>query len=316
MSDLPASPPGGPVNPVPHGSGPRGPAGPVGVIHDIGYRHYDGPRLGRGPATVALAVHTLRGVFGLGRPARSKIIPFALFGIMMLPAVVSIAVMAMVQQRAMEYTPYATIMQPVLAIFLASQSPYAVAPDLRFRVLPLYLSRPVGLWDYVGAKLAAMAVAMFTLLAVPLTVLYVGELLVDMPGPPQTSEYLAGMAGAVGYAVLLASLGVAIASFTPRRGLGVASVIALYLLASGVSTVVAAVMESVNDYAAAGWAWLINPFFLVDAAIPVGLFGTEPAAPGAYPTGVGVAAAIVLMLALIALSMVALIARYRKAASR
>ncbi|GAT66440.1 membrane protein [Planomonospora sphaerica] len=289
---------------------------PAGVIHDIGYRHYDGPRTGRGPATAALAVHTLRGVFGLGRPARAKIIPFLLVGTMMLPAVVSIAVMAVAKQKMAGYTEYAVIMQAVLAIFLAAQAPYTVAPDLRFRVLPLYLSRPVTLWDYVGAKLAAMTAAMFLLLAVPLTTLFIGEMVVDLPGPPDTGGYLTSMAGAVCYAVLLACVGVAVASFTPRRGLGVAAVIALYLLASGVSTVVAAVMESVNDYDAAAWAWLINPFFLVDAAVQVGIFGAEPSAPGSYPTGIGVAAAITIMLGLIALSVTALVIRYRKAASR
>lgn len=170
---------------------------PTGVIHDIGYRHYDGVRLGRGHATVALAVHSLRGVFGLGRTARAKIIPFLLVGVMLLPAVVSIAVMAMLKQEAITYTSYAVTMQAVLAIFLASQSPYTVAPDLRFRVLPLYLSRPVTLWDYVGAKLTAMITAMFLLLAVPLTVLYIGELVIDLPGPPHTSDYLTSMAGAV-----------------------------------------------------------------------------------------------------------------------
>ena len=130
----------------------------------------------------ALTVHSLRGVFGLGRTARAKIIPFLLVGVMMLPAVVSIAIMALVKQEGLRYTEYAVIMQAVLAIFLASQSPYTVARDLRFRVLPLYLSRPVTLLDYVGAKLAAMTTAMFLLLAVPLTVLFIGELLIDLPG--------------------------------------------------------------------------------------------------------------------------------------
>ncbi|GAA3120716.1 ABC transporter permease [Planomonospora alba] len=328
MPDLPPAssagnpPAGGPPPAAPSPQSPAAgpaagdPAAPSGVIHDIGYRHYDGPRLGRGHATAALVLHSLRGVFGIGRTARAKIIPFLLAGTMLLPAVVSIAVMTLAQQRAVGYTEYAVVMQAVLAIFLAAQSPYTVAPDLRFRVLPLYLSRPVTIGDYVGAKLAAMTAALFLLLAVPLTLLFAGELIVDPPGAPRTGEYLTSMAGAAGYAVLLACLGVAIASFTPRRGLGVASVIAFYLLTSGVSTVVAAVMESVNDYTAAGWAWLINPFFLVDAAVQVGLLGAEPSGPGSYPAGLGTAGAIAIMLGLIALSVTALIARYRKAAAR
>ncbi|SNT02025.1 ABC-2 type transport system permease protein [Streptosporangium subroseum] len=288
----------------------------TGVIHDIGYRHYDGARLGRGHAVLALTVHSLRGVFGLGRTARAKIIPFLLVGVMMLPAVVSIAIMAVVKQKGLGYTEYAAIMQAVLAIFLASQAPYTVAPDLRFRVLPLYLSRPVTLVDYVGAKLAAMTTAMFLLLAVPLTVLFIGEMLIDLPGDTPTAAYLTSMAGAVCYAVLLACIGVAIASFTPRRGLGVASVIAFYLLTSAVSTVLFATLESMGNDTAAAWAWLINPFFLVDAAVQVGIFGAKPAQSSIYPSGAGTAVAIVIMLALIALSVTALIMRYRKAASR
>ena len=34
------------------------------VIHDIGFRHYDGPRLGRGWAFRSLLLETLRGITG------------------------------------------------------------------------------------------------------------------------------------------------------------------------------------------------------------------------------------------------------------
>ena len=43
--------------------------GTADVIHDIGFRHYDGPRLGRGWIVRSLLLETLRGVFGLGRPS-------------------------------------------------------------------------------------------------------------------------------------------------------------------------------------------------------------------------------------------------------
>ncbi|MFD2355902.1 ATP-binding cassette domain-containing protein [Nonomuraea ferruginea] len=101
---------------------------PMSEIYDIGYRHYDGPRLGRRHTVLALGVHSLRGVFGLGRPARSKIMPFSLAAIMMFPVVVSIATMAMIQQRVGDYSGYAVVMQAVVAIFLASQAPTVVAP--------------------------------------------------------------------------------------------------------------------------------------------------------------------------------------------
>ena len=60
----------------------------TGAIHDIGYRHYDGPRLGASYIRRSLFVETLRGAYGLGRSARSKVMPFLLLAVMVLPAVV------------------------------------------------------------------------------------------------------------------------------------------------------------------------------------------------------------------------------------
>ena len=70
---------------------PGAPAEPVradDVIHDIGFRHYDGTRNGRGWVVRSLLVETVRGVFGLGRPARSKVMPWALIGILVVPPVI------------------------------------------------------------------------------------------------------------------------------------------------------------------------------------------------------------------------------------
>ncbi|HEY9522339.1 MAG TPA: ABC transporter permease [Thermopolyspora sp.] len=284
---------------------------PTGVIHDIGYRHYDGPRGGRAPAFLALSTNSLRGLFGLGRVTRAKIVPFALVMIMLLPAVVSIAIMAVTGQPGLGYTAYAPAMQTVLAIFLAAQSPYLVAPDLRFRVLPLYMSRPITVADYVGAKLAALIVAMFLLLAVPLTVLYAGELLVDPPGPGHGGDYATAMVMAVVHAVFLSAIGLALASVTPRRGLGVAAVIAFYLLLSAISGVLFGVFTSASRDAAAEWAMLINPFFLLDA-VQTKVFGTEPVNGTGYPDGPLPAIAVAVV---VVLGVSALILRYRKASA-
>ncbi|MGW6493832.1 ABC transporter permease [Nonomuraea angiospora] len=282
-------------------------------IYDIGYRHYDGPRLGRAYATRALTLHSLRGIFGLGRTARSKIMPFSLFVIMLLPAVVAVATMALAKQRILPYSGFAVIMQAVVAVFLAAQAPTVVAPDLRYRVLPLYLSRPVSIAEYVGAKVTAMTAALFLLVAAPLTVIYAGELVVDMPGPPATGEYLGSVLMALLLAVLLSSFGLALASFTPRRGLGVASVIAVYLLSSASVPLVYGSLYASGNEAAASWAWLANPFWLVDS-VQSWLFATPPRIPeGDYPSGPASAAVLVV---LVALALGALALRYRKAAAR
>ena len=58
----------------------------VGTIYDLGYRHYEGPRLGRRGAIGAIVGAGLRAVFGLGRSGRSKILPWGALVLGLLPA--------------------------------------------------------------------------------------------------------------------------------------------------------------------------------------------------------------------------------------
>jgi ABC-2 type transport system permease protein len=101
---------GGPPPEPPAGPSPAGPPAPglaaaptppaddthdthdTDVIHDIGYRAYDGPRLGRGHARKALFSQSLRGAYGLGRSAKSKVLPMILLGVMCAPALIMVAV--------------------------------------------------------------------------------------------------------------------------------------------------------------------------------------------------------------------------------
>ena len=50
----------------------------TGSIFDLGYRGYDGPRLGRRHAITTLFTQSLKWTFGIGRGGRAKIAPFAL----------------------------------------------------------------------------------------------------------------------------------------------------------------------------------------------------------------------------------------------
>ena len=50
----------------------------AGSIYDLGYRRYDGERLGRRHSVLALYLYSLRWAFGLGRRTSSKIIPVAI----------------------------------------------------------------------------------------------------------------------------------------------------------------------------------------------------------------------------------------------
>jgi ABC-2 type transport system permease protein len=130
---------------------------PSGVIHDLGYRRYDGQRLGRAQIVRALAWHSLRSAFGIGRGVKAKIVPVITFGIMCLPAVINAAAVALSSSHA-RIIPYDTYVPAirvlVMTIFIAAQAPELVSRDLRSHVLPLYFSRPLRRADYPLAKLA------------------------------------------------------------------------------------------------------------------------------------------------------------------
>src|SRR6478736_7608060 len=95
------------------------------VIHDIGFRHYDGPRLGRGWAFRSLLLETLRGAFGLGRPAKVKIMPWVLVGLFTVPAIVIVAVVVLTGATTLplSYTQYPVAISLIVSLFLAGRAP-------------------------------------------------------------------------------------------------------------------------------------------------------------------------------------------------
>jgi ABC-2 type transport system permease protein len=162
-----------------------------GAIHDIGYRHYDGPRLGASYIRRSLFVDTLRTAYGLGRSARSKVMPFLLLAVMLLPAIVMGIITSYVglSELPLGYTEYVVTLQVAVTIFLGSQSPAAMSRDLRFRVAALYFSRPLSRRQYVQAKYAGMAAALFVLTGLPITLLLAGALLAKLPLDEQLPDY-------------------------------------------------------------------------------------------------------------------------------
>jgi ABC-2 type transport system permease protein len=290
---------------------PAAPAG-SGVIHDIGYRHYDGPRLGRAAVLRSLFVQSLRGAYGLGRSAKSKVMPMLLLVVMCIPALVIAAVVNALHQTTPPYTSYAMFLQAVVAIFVAAQAPQLVSRDLRFRLTSLYFSRPLRRLDYVVAKYAAMVCALLVLLVAPLTILYAGALLARLPFAAETRHYLLGVAGAVFFALVLAGVGLLIAAFTPRRGLGVAAVIAVLLVTYSAVTVVQGIAaEQQGQRTLAGYAGLFSPFPLVDG-VQVWLLHATPSTPAGPPGTAGGLIFLATTAAVVAGSFGLLVLRYRK----
>jgi ABC-2 type transport system permease protein len=290
-----------------------GPTSHAGAIHDIGYRHYDGPRLGTTYIGRALFVHSLRGAFGLGRSARTKVMPMLLVAVMSLPAfiIAAIAIFGGRKDLPLEYTAYALNLSIIVSIFVASQAPQSVSRDLRYGVVALYFSRPLSRHAYVQAKLLAMSGALFLLLVLPLVLLYGGALLAQMPFWDNTRGFLLALVGAAIYAVVLASIGLLIAAFTPRRGLGVAAIVAVLVVLSGVWGTVEGIAHNQGNNTLAGYAGLISPFTLVDG-LQASLLRAKPTTDAGPP---GVTGGLVFTLAAIALvagCYALLVRRYRK----
>ncbi|MEV5746578.1 ABC transporter permease [Actinoallomurus sp. NPDC052308] len=293
------------------------------VIHDIGYRHYDGKRLGRAYAVRSLFVHNLRAAYGLGRPVKAKIMPFLLFAIMLLPAAISVAITAIAAQLAggraidlIRYSAYATYLQPLIAIFLAAQAPVIASRDLRFHVTPLYFSRPLSRLDYVLAKYGAFATALFILLATPVTILFIGALVTKQPHlGTHTAHWLAALVGCLIYALVLAGLGLVVAAFTPRRGFGVTAVMAVYLLSTTAVAAVQGIAENQTQFGVAQWAGMFAPFNLIDG-VQVWALRAKQSAPEPPPPGLGGPVFTLVCAALIVGSAAILYLRFRKAGAK
>ena len=280
-----------------------------GVIYDIGYQNYDGPRLGRRNAALALYTHGLRGVFGLGRPAKSKVLPWLIVAIMVVPTIVLVAVMSRAELQVERYDFYPFQLQAPLAVFLAAQAPELLSRDQRYHVLPLYFSRPIRRSDYALAKLAAMVTAMFALIAVPLLIYYLGSLATVTHGVGdarhQTAQFALGLANAAIHAIVLAPLGMAIAAFARRRAFATAAVIAVYIITAAISGVLGALPGNGGRY-----GQLLAPFELIDGVRVWALHGKvmhdlAPSLP------VYVAAAVALVVVCVAV----LLGRYRRIAA-
>jgi ABC-2 type transport system permease protein len=284
----------------------------TGVIHDIGYRPYDGPRLGRAYIWRSLFGQSLRSAYGVGRSARSKVLPMLLLGMMVLPALVIVVVMIVTDatEQPVAYHEYAGNFQLVVAVFLAAQAPQLFARDLRFRTIALYFARPLTRLDYVSARFAALVAALVGLIGLPLLILYAGGLMARLPLIDETGDLVLGLLGVVVLALILAGLGALVSSLTPKRGIAVAAIITLLTLSAAVVATIQGLAEVEGNETVGSYAGLFSPFTLADGLQAVA-FGVE--SDGFEPIGALGAALFVLVTAIVvAGSFALLLLRYRR----
>ncbi|WP_137120600.1 ABC transporter permease subunit [Segeticoccus rhizosphaerae] len=291
-------------------------APPRGVIHDIGYRPYAGPRLGEGQVAFSLFLTGLRNCFGLGRSGKSKVLPLLLLVLMVLPALILVAVMVQLKmdQQLLPYARYAMVTQLLVSVFVAAQAPALISRDLRFRTITLYLARPLRRSTYVLVRLASLTAAVFILLVAPLLVLLLGGLLADLSVWGQVRGFLEATAAVLVLAAVLACLSALVSAVTTKRGIAVAAVIVVLLVSYTVVSAIQGISVDQGNDTLGQAVGLFSPFTLIDG-LQHWVFNAPPSTPAPPEgTGIGVVFLIVTVLVL-AGSVTAMLLRYRKAVS-
>lgn len=288
---------------------------PTGVIHDIGYRPYAGPRGGHTAIAWSLYVTGLRNVFGLGRSGRSKILPFALLALNILPAVIIVGVVTFIGLKALpiDYPSYAATTTILLGTFAAAQGPILFSRDLRHGTISLYLARPLSSTAYALARWGALATGIFAFVMAPIVVMYVGALLASMDAGEQTLDFLAATLVTVLLAGMLASLSGLFSAIALRRGFAIVGTIGTILFGYGVVAIIQGISVDQGRPRVGEIAGLFHPMTLYAGDVNVLTDADNAITP---PTGTGMEVLYVAVSVLLALGGLALLlVRYRRLAT-
>lgn len=288
----------------------------LGRVYDRGYRPYEGELGGRRAARLALLRASVRRALGIRRSWRQKLFPWMLLAIATVPAIVNVGVAYLTRDRfdgGLEFITYREYVgvSTALLVFVGLTAPDVVCPDRRNRTLPLLFARPLTGFDYVLAKVGAIAGIVFAFGFLPQAVLFIGQTLVSDAALDYLSDN-ADIIWKVPIAVALlalyyASLGVAVSSFATRRIVAAAALLIL-LLATSITT---AILTEGADGTATASRWeglnlLAAPLNVRDLVFE----GELVDAPLAGASGGG-AIGVAVYVAVVAASLGTLLWRYR-----
>ncbi|PKH37467.1 hypothetical protein [Nocardioides alpinus] len=286
-----------------------------GVIHDLGYRHYDGLREGTPAIARTLFVTGLRHVYGLGRSGKSKVMPFLLLAMSVLPAliVVGVVVLTGLDSLPVSYADYTNQTQLLVSLFAAAQAPVLFSRDLRHRSIVLYLARPLSAPVFAVMRWLSLTVALWLFMAVPTLMLFIGAMLSGLDKSDQVTQLLKAVVLQTLLALLIAGITGLISSVSLRRGFAVVGSVMALIVLTGVVTAVQAIAAEQDADSASTTAGLFSPWSLYSGLANAWDAGIDTFVPvdGAW----AVAYALVALL-LAAACLLALVARFRKVGSR
>lgn len=221
---------------------PTAPEAPqrYGEVFDRGYQHYDGPRRGRSGAITSLIGYSMKRAMGIRKSWTAKVLPFLLYIAVTIPLIIMIGLSAIAPDLEFaSYSGYLSGIFFIVGIFVGTAAPEMICVDRHERTLPLYFSRAINRVDYVVAKVVAMSLLTMTMTVIPSILLWLGrQLTAEQVGAAMRANI--GDLGRVVFvgvmiALVLSTLGLAISSFTNRKGVAITIIIIAFLVLTGVA---------------------------------------------------------------------------------
>ena len=246
----------------------------AGNIYDLGYRSYEGPRLGRAHAIRSLVVHSFRTTFGLGRSGRAKAAPIIFGAIALLPAVIIVGGLTVAARFGFErqldetdligFDNYFSAITAIVVLFCAAQAPELFGRDQRHGVLALYFARALRRSDYAFGRLLGFMLAVLLLLLLPMTLLFLGRVLLPADIAAAFSANLPNLPPVLAQGIVIAALygglSMAVSAYSPRRAYATAGIMALLILPA----VVTGILISIGSSAVGTGLVLLSPNTILD----------------------------------------------------
>jgi ABC-2 type transport system permease protein len=246
----------------------------AGNIYDLGYRRYEGPRLGRPQPIRSLIGHTYRPTYRHGRSGRAKAAPNILGAMAILPAVIIVGGLTIAARFGFDrqlddaeligFNNYYSSVTAIIVLFCAAQAPELFGRDQRHGVLALYFARALRRSDYALGRLLGFTLALLVLVLVPMVILFLGRVLLstdvgkafgaNLPNLPPV------LAQGIALAGLYGGLSMAISAYSPRRAYATAGIIALFVLPG----LIAGIVISIGTSAVGTWLVLASPNTIID----------------------------------------------------
>jgi ABC-2 type transport system permease protein len=300
------------------------PATAAGSIYDLGYRNYDGPRLGRRHAIRALFLHTLRVCYGIGRGGRAKLAPIILGGMATIPAIVAVGAFALIRQAGVpgdvgdaspiDHDTYYGVITTLVLLFCAAQIPEAMGRDQRHSLLALYFSRALRRVDYALARFAGIAAAVFLFVLLPQAVIFFGLILSSDDVAREFAAEAAFLPAILGQGALLAlvlgGVSAVIAAFTPRRAYATVAIIVVL----SVTPFVSPLLIELGTRGLGTLLALVSPVDILDAT-NAWLFDVFPESDAVRQSELSLEAFVLAAIALSAGCLAILVWRFRRIAA-